>query len=87
MYRPIPVEEVIAKLPTYEQRAIAKRGDELVARVERRMAKAKNVAEGDALFRAKVQEALDDPRPGIAHEQVKAHFAKGRGAALSKYEG
>ena len=30
----------------------------------------------DAWFRAKVQEALDDPRPAIPHEDVEAHFAK-----------
>jgi DNA-damage-inducible protein J len=34
----------------------------------------------DAWFRAKVQEALDDPRPGIPHKKVEAHFAR-RGAA------
>ena len=28
--------------------------------------------EHDAWFRARVQEALDDPRPGIPHEQVMA---------------
>jgi uncharacterized protein YpuA (DUF1002 family) len=81
-YRPIPVEEVIAALPKKQQEAIAKRGAELVARVKRRMAKAKNLAENDASFRAKVQEALDDPRPDIPHDQVKAHFSKGRKAAL-----
>ena len=37
MYRPIPVEEVIAGLPLDEQKAIAKRGAELLAKVERRM--------------------------------------------------
>lgn len=36
----------------------------------------------DAWFRAKVQQALDDPRPAIAHEDVEAHFAKRRAAAL-----
>ena len=35
----------------------------------------------DAWFRAKVQEALDDPRPAIPHEQVEVHFAKRRAAA------
>ena len=45
---------------------------------------AKNAAEHDAWFRAKVQEALDDPRPDISHEQVEAHFAKRRAAALRK---
>ena len=43
-----------------------------------------NAAGHDAWFRAKVQEALDDPRPGIPHGQVEAHFAKRRSAALLK---
>ncbi|RJG03583.1 type II toxin-antitoxin system RelB/DinJ family antitoxin [Noviherbaspirillum sedimenti] len=38
----------------------------------------------DTWFRAKVQEALDDPRPAIPHDQVEAHFAKRRAAALRK---
>src|SRR5208283_301596 len=147
MYRPIPVEEVIAALPLDEQRAIAKRGAELVAKVRRRMTLAElrkgrkisqatvaealgigqmqisrlekrkdprlstiartvaamggqltmiatfpdqkpvvlipsqlagNAREHDGWFRAKVQEALGDPRPGIPHKQVEAHFAKRR---------
>ena len=45
---------------------------------------AQNAAEHDAWFRAKVQEALDDPRPAIPHRQVKEHFAKRRAAALAK---
>lgn len=45
---------------------------------------ANNAAEHDAWFRAKVQEALDDPRPGIPHEKVEAHFARRRSAALRK---
>lgn len=36
----------------------------------------------DAWFRAKVQEALDDPRPAIPHDKVEAHFAKRRAAVL-----
>ena len=48
---------------------------------------AKNAAEHDAWFRAKVQEALDDPRPDIPHEQVEAHFAKRRAAALRGRKG
>ena len=76
MYRPIPVEEVDAALPKSQQDAIAKRGAELVARVNRRMAQALCAEERDACFRAKVQQALDDQRPGIPHEQAKAHFQK-----------
>ena len=41
----------------------------------------------DAWFRAKVQEALDDPRPGIPHEEVKAHFAARRAKALASIQG
>jgi DNA-damage-inducible protein J len=41
-----------------------------------------NAAAHDLWFRAKVQEALDDPRPGLPHEQAKALFAKRRAAAL-----
>jgi len=35
----------------------------------------------DAWFRAKVQEALDDPRPAIPGDEVEAHFAARRAAA------
>lgn len=45
---------------------------------------AKNAAAHDLWFRAKVQEALDDPRPGISHEKVEANFARRRAAALRK---
>jgi DNA-damage-inducible protein J len=38
----------------------------------------------DKWFRAKVQEALDNPRPPIPHEQVEAHFAERRAAAARK---
>jgi DNA-damage-inducible protein J len=40
-----------------------------------------NAATHDAWFRAKVQEALADPRPAIPHEKVEAHFARRRAAA------
>jgi DNA-damage-inducible protein J len=42
------------------------------------------VAAHDAWFRAKVQEALSDPRPAIPHKKVEAHLAKRRVAALRK---
>jgi len=38
----------------------------------------------DAWFRAKVQQALQDTRPAVAHDEVEAHFAKRRKAALGK---
>jgi DNA-damage-inducible protein J len=41
-------------------------------------------AEHDAWFRAMVQQALDDPRPAIPHEEVEAYFAKRRAATLRK---
>ena len=38
----------------------------------------------DAWFRAKVQEAINDPRPAIPHDAAKARFAKRRKAANVK---
>lgn len=38
----------------------------------------------DAWFRAKVQEALEDARPAIPHDQVESHFAGRRAAAMRK---
>jgi len=38
----------------------------------------------DAWFRAKVQEALADPRPTIPNDQVEAHFSERRTVALQK---
>ena len=38
----------------------------------------------DAWFRAKVQEALDDPRPAVPHDEVEAHFARRRATTLAK---
>lgn len=36
----------------------------------------------DTWLRAKVREALEDPRPGIEAYEVEAHFAKRRAAAI-----
>ena len=47
---------------------------------------AMNTAAHDAWFRAKVQEAINDPRPAVANEEVKTHFAQRRSAALKKAE-
>jgi DNA-damage-inducible protein J len=41
----------------------------------------------DAWFRAKVQQALADPRPAVTHAEVEARFAKRRTAALRKAAG
>jgi DNA-damage-inducible protein J len=38
----------------------------------------------DAWFRAKVHQALEDPRPAIRHDDVEAHFTKRRPAALRR---
>ena len=38
----------------------------------------------DAWFRAKVQEALDDPSDPIPDEEVRAHFARRRAELLRK---
>jgi DNA-damage-inducible protein J len=36
----------------------------------------------DRWFKAKVREALEDPRPALSNEEVEAHFAERRAAAL-----
>ena len=38
----------------------------------------------DAWFRAKVQEALDDPRPAVSDDVVEDHFTRRRATALLK---
>jgi DNA-damage-inducible protein J len=43
-----------------------------------------NGKEYDAWFRAKVREALADPRPDIADADVEAEFAARRAATLAK---
>jgi len=40
--------------------------------------------EYDRWFRKKVQEALDDPRPGYSSEEVEAYFARKRAALLKE---
>jgi DNA-damage-inducible protein J len=40
----------------------------------------------DAWFRAKVIEALEDKAPAIGHDEVEAHFARRREAAMRKAE-
>ena len=47
----------------------------------------RNGDEHDAWFRAKVQEALDDPRPAIPDAKVAAYFAERRATALNKVQG
>jgi DNA-damage-inducible protein J len=46
-----------------------------------------DAAAHDAWFRSKVQEALDDSRPALDNEDVKAHFAARRARALKKAAG
>ncbi|WP_374627809.1 type II toxin-antitoxin system RelB/DinJ family antitoxin [Devosia sp.] len=41
----------------------------------------------DAWFRAKVQEALDDPRPDISGEEVQAEFAERRARLRARIGG
>ena len=38
----------------------------------------------DAWFRAKVQEALDDQRPAVPHEEAEKHFTSRRAGAERK---
>lgn len=42
---------------------------------------ARNAAEHDAWFRAKVKEALDDKRPAVPQAEVEKHFARRRAVA------
>ena len=44
---------------------------------------ASDPATHDAWFRAKVQQALDDPRPAVADDVVEAQFAARRSRALA----
>jgi DNA-damage-inducible protein J len=44
-------------------------------------------AQHDAWFRAKVREALDDPRPAVPHEEAEKAFAERRAAALRRRDG
>ena len=41
----------------------------------------------DAWFKAKVQEALDDSRPTLSHDEVSQHFKKKRADLLGKSKG
>jgi len=41
----------------------------------------------DKWFRSKVQEALDDPRPGMPHEEVSARWQRKRSQLLQKLGG
>jgi DNA-binding XRE family transcriptional regulator len=64
MYRPIPVEEIIAAMPKKRQEAIAARGAELVAKVRRRMTLAE-LRKGRKISQATVADAL-----GIGQMQI-----------------
>jgi len=76
MYRPIPLEEMLAALPLDEQRAIAKRGAERVAKVRRRMTLAE-LRKGRKISQATVAEAL-----GIGQMQI-ARLEKRKDSRLS----
>lgn len=41
-------------------------------------------AEHDAWFRSRVQEALNNRKPAVPHNEVEEHFARRRTAALRK---
>jgi DNA-damage-inducible protein J len=41
---------------------------------------ARTPAEEDAWYRAKVQEALDDMRPGVPHDEIQEYLARQRAA-------
>jgi hypothetical protein len=61
----------------------------LAARIRKQLqATGSSIVEGttahDAWFRARVREALSDPRPAIPRKKVEAHFTKRRATALRK---
>jgi len=49
-----------------------------------RLKRAHEAAAYDTWFRAQVQEALDDPRPGIPHEQVETEWKIKRAELLER---
>jgi len=76
MYRPIPLEEVIAAMPKKRQEAVAKRGAELVEKVRRRMTLAE-LRKGRKISQATVADAL-----GIGQMQI-SRLEKRRDPRLS----
>ena len=75
-YRPIPVDEVIAALPIEEQAYIRRRGEELVAKVRRRMSLAE-IRKGRKISQAAMAEVL-----GIGQMQI-SRLEKRRDPRLS----
>jgi len=75
-YRPIPVDEVIAALPIEEQAYIKRRGEELVAKVRRRMSLAE-IRKGRKISQAAMAEVL-----GIGQMQI-SRLEKRRDPRLS----
>jgi hypothetical protein len=51
---------------------------------QERLREAKQAAEYDSSVRQQIQDALDDPRPGIAHSVVQKKFAARRANLLKK---
>ncbi|NDP59541.1 MAG: hypothetical protein GZ090_09310 [Oxalobacteraceae bacterium] len=49
-----------------------------------RMRAAHEAAAYDKWLKAEIQEAIEDPRPSIPHEEVKRHFAARRNALLKR---
>jgi len=78
-YRPIPVDEVIASLPLEEQERIEKRGNELLAKVKRRMTLAE-IRKGRKVSQAAVAEVL-----GIGQMQI-SRLEKRKDPRLSTIE-
>ena len=51
-----------------------------------RMREAHQAAAYTKWLKAEVQQAIDDPRPGIPNEEVQIHFAKRRAALIQRTE-
>jgi hypothetical protein len=64
--------------------ASAIRGASIIGQPGERMRRAHEAAAYDTWFRQQVQEAIDDPRPSIPHDEVMAEFAERRAALREK---
>ena len=59
-------------------------GEEIFDELEASLAGLSEAPGHDQWFRTKVQQALDDPRAPVPHDDVEQHFAARRQSALTK---
>jgi hypothetical protein len=71
----------------YDPTVLSERGRSKAVSAGERMKQAHEAAAYDKWFRAKVQEALDDPRPSIPHAEVMAQFEQHRQELRNRIKG